>query len=131
MPPDRINHFYTLIRTREDKSLLKGMLFYFIANIFAWFSINLQFMYDWWKGKEVLSAALFSFPVIYLYILATKEIVRETGLLWSSKLIGFGVSNMVFAFFTWTLMNEGMLNPKTLSCFLLSILIIFIQIYWK
>ena len=111
--------------------MIKGMLFYFIANIFAWFSINLQFMSDWWKGKEVLSAVLFSFPVMYLYILATKEIVEETGLLWSSKLIGFGVSNTVFAFFTWTIMKEGMLNPKTLSCFVLSLVIIFIQIWWK
>ena len=111
--------------------MIKGMIYYFIANIFAWFSINLQFLSDWWKDKEVLSAVLFSFPVMFLYILATKEVVRETGLLWSSKLIGFGVSNVVFAFFTWTLINEGMLNPKTLSCFLLSILIIFIQIYWK
>lgn len=107
------------------------MLFYFIANIFAWFSINLQFMTDWWKGKEVLSAALFSFPVIYLYILATREIVRETGLLWSSKLIGFGVSNVVFAFFTYAIMKEGMLNPKTLSCFVLSLVIIVIQVWWK
>ena len=107
------------------------MLFYFIANIFAWFSINLQFVNDWWKDKEILSAALFSFPVMYLYILGTRSVMQETGLLWTSKLIGYGVSNAVFAFFTWMLMNEGMLNPKTLSCFLLSILIIFIQIYWK
>ena len=107
------------------------MLFYFIANIFAWFSINLQFMSEWWRGKEVLSAALFSFPVIYFYIRATKEIVEETGLLWSSKLVGFGVSNVVFAFFTWTIMKEGMLNPKTLSCFVLSLVIIFIQVWWK
>ena len=70
------------------------MLFYFIANIFAWFSINLQFMSEWWKGKDVLSAALFSFPVMFLYILATKEVVKETGLLWSSKLVWFGVSNV-------------------------------------
>ena len=111
--------------------MIKGVIFYFIANIFAWFSINLQFMYDWWKDKEVLSAVLFSFPVMYLYILATKEIMRETGLLWSSKLIGFGVSNVVFAFFTWTLMKEGMLNSKTLICFCLSIVIIAIQILWK
>ena len=111
--------------------MIKGMIFYFIANIFAWFSINLQFMYDSWKGKEALSALLFSFPVMYLYILATKEIVKETGLLWSSKLIGFGVSNIVFAFFTWTIMKEGMLNPKTFSCFTLSLLIIAIQVWWK
>jgi hypothetical protein len=107
------------------------MLFYFIANIFAWFSINLQFMNDWWKGKEILSAALFSFPVMFLYILATKEIVRETGLLWSSKLIGFGVSNVVFAFFTWTLMKEGFFNLKTLICLLLSVVIICIQVLWR
>lgn len=88
-------------------------------------------MSDWWKGKEILSAALFSFPVMYLYISATREIVNETGMLWSSKLIGFGVSNVVFAFFTWTIMKEGMLNPKTLSCFILSLLIIGIQVWWK
>ena len=88
-------------------------------------------MTDWWKGKEILSAALFSFPVMFLYIIATREIVKETGLLWSSKLIGYGVSNIVFAFFTWVLMKEGMLNPKTLSCFVLSLAIIGIQICWK
>tara|TARA_R100001510_G_C7652756_1_gene210688 strand:+ start:1837 stop:2166 length:330 start_codon:yes stop_codon:yes gene_type:complete len=107
------------------------MLFYFIANIIAWFGINLQFMNDWWTDKEVLSAAIFSFPVMFLYTLATKEIVNETGLLWSSKLIGFGVSNVVFAFFTWTIMKEGMFNPKTLICFFLSVLIILTQLYWK
>ena len=107
------------------------MLFYLIANIFAWFSINLQFISGWWKGKEVLSAAIFSFPIIYLYILATKEIMKETNLLWTSKLVGFGVGNVSFAILTYALMKEGMLNPKTLLCFLLSLLIIFIQIYWK
>jgi len=68
---------------------------------------------------------------MFLYILATKEIVEETGLLWSSKLIGFGVSNVVFAFFSLSIMKEGMLNPKTLSCFILSLLIIGIQVWWK
>ncbi len=111
--------------------MIKGMIFYFIANIFAWFSINLQFVDDWWKDKEVLSAALFSFPVMFLYILGTKAVVEETGLLWTSKLLGFGVSNIVFAFFTWTLMNEGMLNPKTFICFMLSLLIILIQVLWR
>jgi hypothetical protein len=107
------------------------MIFYFIANIFAWFSINLQFISDWWKGKEILSAAIFSFPIIFLYIVATKEVMKETNLLWTSKLIGFGVGNIVFAVLTWTLMKEGMLNPKTFICFSLSLLIIFIQIWWK
>ena len=111
--------------------MIIGMLFYLIANIFAWFSINLQFISDWWKGKEVLSAAIFSFPIIYLYILATKEIMKETNLLWTSKIVGFGVGNVSFAILTYALMKEGMLNPKTLLCFLLSLLIIFIQIYWK
>ena len=111
--------------------MIKGLIFYFIANIFAWFSINLQFISDWWKGREVLSACIFSFPIIFLYIIATKEIMKETSLLWTSKLIGFGVGNIVFAILTWILMKEGMLNPKTFICFLLSLLIIFIQVWWK
>ena len=111
--------------------MLKGMLFYFIANIFAWFSINLQFMSDWWKGKEVLSAALFSFPVMFLYIIATREVMKETNLLWTSKLLGFGVGNISFAILTYALMKEGMLNSKTLLCFSLSVLIIAIQVLWK
>ncbi len=111
--------------------MIKGVIFYFIANVFAWFSINLQFMSDWWKGKEVLSAAIFSFPIIYLYIIATKEVMKETNLLWTSKLLGFGVGNVSFAILTYLILKEGMFNPKTLMCFLLSVLIIAIQVWWK
>jgi len=54
-----------------------------------------------------------------------------TDQLWSSKLIGFGVSNVVFGLLTYIFLKESMLTPKTMVCLFLACLIIAIQIFWK
>jgi hypothetical protein len=108
-----------------------GIILLAIGNVLAWFQFNSQFVWEFWKDKPILSNIIFSIPMGFCFWYAIKNIVEDTGELWSSKLIGFGVSNVVFAIMTYALMKESMFTAKTLTCVALGILIIGIQIYWK
>ena len=112
-------------------SLYVGLLYFLVGNIIAWFQFNAQFAWDWWKDKPVLSTLLFAVPMGFCFWHAIKNVVLATDELWASKLLGFGVSNFVFAIMTYIFLKESILTPKTLTCLSLASVIIAIQIYWK
>lgn len=112
-------------------NIVAGVLFFLVGNIFAWFQFNSQFVWEWWRDKALLSNLLFAIPMGICFWYAIRHIVDATGLLWSSKLIGFGVGNVVFGILTYALLKESVLTPKTLICLFLACLIIAIQIFWK
>ena len=109
----------------------QGILLFVIGNIIAWFQFNSQFVWEYWKAKPLLSNLIFSVPMGLCFWYAIKYIVEDAGALWPSKLIGFGVSNVVFAVLTWLILKESILTAKTISCLALGMMIILIQIYWK
>ena len=108
-----------------------GVILFVIGNILAWFQYNSQFAWEWWQGRPIFSKVVFAFPMGLCFWYAIKHIVDATGELWASKLVGFGVSNVVFGIMTYWILNESVFTPKTASCLLLAVMIIFIQIYWK
>ena len=111
--------------------MLAGILLFLLGNILAWFQFNSQFVWPWWSTRPLLSNVIFAVPMGICFWYAIRHIVSTTGLLWSSKLIGFGVSNVVFAVLTYALLKESILVPKTMLCLLLSVVIIGIQVLWK
>ena len=108
-----------------------GILLLAIGNILAWFHFNSQFVWDWLKDKPIFSSFVFAIPVGICFWYATKHIFTETGELWSTKLVGFGVSNTVFAIMTYVLMKESIFTAKTMTCLFFASLIIAIQLFWK
>tara|TARA_R100000152_G_C6737297_1_gene161367 strand:- start:268 stop:609 length:342 start_codon:yes stop_codon:yes gene_type:complete len=108
-----------------------GVMFFIVGNVLAWFQFNSQFVWDWWKDKPIIANLIFAIPMGFCFWYAVKNIVEETGLLWSSKIIGFGVGQVIFAVLTYALMKESIFTTKTLVCILLSIVIIWIQVAWK
>jgi len=111
--------------------ILIGSLLFVIGNILAWFQFNSQFVWEWWKDKPILSNVIFAIPMGLCFWYAIRYIVEDTGLLWTSKLVGFGISNVIFAILTYALLKESILVPKTLICLFLSVIIIGIQVTWK
>ena len=111
--------------------ILIGSLFFVVGNILAWFQFNSQFVWDCWKDRPILSNFIFAIPMGLCFWYAVKYIVEDTGQLWTSKLIGFGVGNIVFAIFTYIFLKESMFAPKTLICLFLSAIIISVQVFWK
>jgi hypothetical protein len=108
-----------------------GIFFFTLGNILAWFQFNSQFIWKWWQDKPVLTNVIFAIPMGMCFWYAIKNIVSATDQLWASKLIGFGVSNVIFAIFAYIFMGESIFVPKTMSCMVLASLIIAIQIFWK
>ena len=108
-----------------------GIILLAIGNVLAWFQFNSQFVWNFWKDKPVLSNVLFAIPMGLCFWYAIKSIVDDTGEIWTSKLMGFGVSNVVFAVMTYVFLKESMFTAKTMTCITLGALIILIQIYWK
>ena len=108
-----------------------GILLFLIGNIIAWFQFNAQFVWEFWKEKPIFANVLLATPMGICFWYAIKNIFLDTGQLWTSKLVGFGVSNFVFAIMTYVFLRESMFTPKTLTCLFLAAVIIAIQIYWK
>tara|TARA_B100000131_G_scaffold224532_1_gene216130 strand:- start:10 stop:345 length:336 start_codon:yes stop_codon:yes gene_type:complete len=111
--------------------MIAGVILFLLGNVLAWFQFNSQFVWPWWSTRPLLSNAIFAIPMGICFWYAIRHIVDATGLLWSSKLIGFGVSNLVFAVLTYTLLKESIFEPKTMVCLVLSVAIIAIQVMWK
>jgi len=108
-----------------------GIIFFLIGNIIAWFQFNAQFVWEWWEDKPLITNLIFATPMGMCFWYAAKNIVSVTNEVWSSKLIGFGVSNAIFGIMTYIFLKESMFTPKTLTCLFLGSLIILIQIFWK
>lgn len=111
--------------------IVTGLFFFLIGNVIAWIQFNGQFVWEYFKDKPLVSNLIFAVPMGMCFWYAVKNIVEASGQLWTSKLLGFGVSNIVFAIMTYVFMRESIFTAKTMACLFLASLIIFIQLYWK
>jgi len=108
-----------------------GILLFALGNILAWFQFISQFIWKWFADKPLTTNMIFAVPMGMCFWYAVKNVVEDTGELWSSKLVGFGVSNLVFATLTYFIVKESMFTPKTMTCLILGMIIVLIQIFWK
>ena len=108
-----------------------GILIFALANVLAWFQLNSQFVWEPLKDRPILVNLVLAFPTGLCFWYAIRHIVEDTGQLWTSKMVGFGVGNVVFGLLTWVLLKESAFTTKTMTCLALGVLIILIQIYWK
>ena len=111
--------------------MVVGVLFFALANVFAWFQFNSQFVWEWWKDRPLVSAFVFAIPMSICFWYAIKNVVGASGELWTGRLMGFGVGTVVYAVLTYTIAKESMCTAKTLTCLTLAMIIIAIQIFWK
>lgn len=101
----------------------------FVAlQIAAWFSTNLQ-LAGYSSSKTLTVAVLLAVPTTLLAYYGTKFGYEALGGAWSVRFFAFAVSYLVFPILTWYMLGESMFTLKTMSCVVLSIIIILIQIY--
>ena len=101
------------------------------GHIVAWYGTYSQFIWDWCKNNVALLPLIFSIPTGYLFLYGMRFAVEEMGEAWGPRLLGFGISYLVFPFLTFWYFNESMFEPKTMMCVLLSFVIVGIQVFWK
>tara|TARA_R100000152_G_C6755163_1_gene178873 strand:- start:110 stop:466 length:357 start_codon:yes stop_codon:yes gene_type:complete len=102
-----------------------------VGHACAWFQLNSQFIWEWWKNKPLLSVSIYALPIGLFFWLGTKLMYQETGELWAGRFVGFAASYFIFPLLTWWLHHESPFTAKTLTCIFLSVLILMVQIFWK
>tara|TARA_B100001094_G_C18087297_1_gene748435 strand:- start:389 stop:733 length:345 start_codon:yes stop_codon:yes gene_type:complete len=113
-----------------NTNIVLGILLFALAQSLGWFQLNLQILSDWWKGRPLLTAVICGVPCSLFFIYAWRTVVTETGSVWTARFIGSSVGLFLFPVLTWTLLGESMFTYKTMSCLLLAVLILFIQLYY-
>ena len=111
--------------------LLLGTLLYLFGQILIWYQTNGQFKWEWCAKHPFAMACIFSIPISFAFILATKYVVGYfDGSLWPGRFIGFATGMLAFTFLTSFYMNEGV-NAKTAISLVLASTLVLIQILWK
>lgn len=112
------------------KELLYGILYGIVGQILTFLQLQGNIKWNWYQRFPIPILAM-SIPMAFLYIKSVEHLVRAyNGELWPSRLIGFGVGIIVFYIMSLTLFGET-LSLKTISCLLLAIAIICVQLFWK
>jgi hypothetical protein len=104
---------------------------FIVGHLLAWFQLNSQFVWGWWREHPVITVAVYALPIGLCFLFGTRLVVGETGTLWSSRFLAFSASYLAFPVLTWYFLNESMFTAKTLICTFLSCLIIAVQLFWK
>ena len=104
--------------------LLAAVGLFFFGQILIWYQTNGQFKWKWFAEHPFIVALIFSIPISYAFIIASKFIVEYFGgELWPGRFIGFAILTSYY-------MNEG-INAKTSISLILASALVAIQILWK
>ena len=114
----------------DPKLIFLGFLYFIIGQVLIWFQSHLQFFNNWSKDNPFI-ISIAGIGVSYVSILATKHLAEAyDGLVWPSRLIGFGIGIVIFSGLTWWLLGEK-IEMKSAICVILAFCILLIQLYWK
>ena len=114
-----------------DYRLIIGFLLFTAAQTVAWYQLNSQFVWEFWKGKALLASCVFAIPVSLLFWYGTKNIYEAMDALWPSRFLAFSSGMFVFTALTWIHLNESPFTLKTMLCIILACMIIAIQVFMK
>ena len=97
----------------------------------VWFSVNLQFVSDYWKEKSFLITLALGIPTsVCAYYASQYGYAALNESAWAVRFLGFGMSYMVFPILTFALLGESFFTAKVLICTLLSICILLVQVFF-
>ena len=114
----------------DYKSIFYGFLLFMVGQVLGWFQLNTQYLYEWWKNKPITSAICFGVPTSIMFWNAWRLTTAGFDSVWSSRFVGSATGFIVFPVLTWFLLGETMFTFKTMSCLALTLMILFIQIYY-
>lgn len=107
--------------------MINALITYIIASTGVFFQHNIQYIYPWWRNKDLINVLIFSIPVGYFYLKSWTYFTDASGSVWNTRFIFFGLSYLVFPINSYFFMGESPFTLKTLICTLLSLLIILVQ----
>lgn len=110
--------------------LLMGIFYGILGQIFSFMQLQGSVKYNWFQKYPIL-VLISAIPSTWLYIKSVEHLVAwGGGQLWPSRLIGFGIGIIIFVTLSMILFKEP-LTLKTITCLLLAVSILLVQIFWK
>jgi hypothetical protein len=110
--------------------LLLGIFFGTLGQVFSFMQLQGSIKYGWYQKYPIL-ILLSSIPAAWFYIKSVEYLVGWAGgELWPSRLIGFGIGIIIFVILSLILFKEP-ITLKTLTCLLLAVSILLVQMFWK
>jgi hypothetical protein len=114
-----------------SKNIVVIIALFVIGNILAWFQSNSQFLWEWWYERPVTTILIYSIPTGFAFYYGWRFAVESfEGSLWAARMFGFGIATIIFGIMSYLFKGEGV-TVKTAVCLALSVVIIFIQVFWK
>ena len=111
-------------------NLIAGIVYGIIGQIMSFLQMQGNIKYGWYDKYPII-ILLSAIPSTWLYIKSVDNFVQAfDGQLWPSRLIGFGIGIIIFVTMSMILFREP-ITLKTLTCLLLAVSILMIQIFWK
>ena len=111
-------------------AVLKAVALFTMAQLFAWFQLNSQYIWEWWRGKAFISALVWGIPCCMMFYYAWTTAADAAGSVWSARFIGSSVGIVIFPILTYVLLGESMFTTKTMICFTLALTVVLIQIFF-
>ncbi len=113
------------------KLLTEAAVLFTIGHVILWFQANAQFFWEWAKEHKLIMALALGTPVSYLFITGVGYVSEAmNGDIWATRIIPSMVGTLVFMIMTYLVFAQG-LNLKNGVCLVLSLAVIFIQVFWK
>tara|TARA_B100000902_G_C27145537_1_gene830895 strand:+ start:395 stop:754 length:360 start_codon:yes stop_codon:yes gene_type:complete len=104
------------------------ILYLVIANVFAWFQIQGQFLggkLGQWLNNDII-VVLLGIPIGWLLWKAASLSYLIFGGVWNIRMIGFGLGTVIFGIMTWLILNE-LPAWHTIISIILAVAIILLQ----
>ena len=111
--------------------ILFACLLFTIGQLFGWFHLNSQFVWEWWKDKPFLPIFTFVFPASLCFWYGMQLAYAEMGEIWGPRFLIFALSYLTFPLLTWHFLGESMFTAKTMTCVFLAFIIASIQLFWR
>ena len=77
-----------------------------VGHVVAWYATYSQFIWEWCKDNVIYLPLIFALPTSYLFIFGMKFAVEEMGSAWGPRLVGFGLSYLVFPILTLYILKD-------------------------
>ena len=108
--------------------IILTILIFFLNNIFIWYQLNGQLVWNFWKTpKGIALSLLMGIPITALFWIATKWGYQGFGTLWPVRFMGFATSMMTFPIMTWLYLGE-VKTLKTIITMVLALIIMLLQL---
>ena len=112
-------------------NLIGALTLFLIGQTLIFFQTNGQFFNSWFAKNTIFLSIVGGSIISYTFILGTKYAYNYfDGLLWPGRFMGFAIGVSSYAILAYLFMGEG-ISWKTATSLMLSVAIIWVQLFWK